>query len=103
MYCNHGRPQTLARGALALPWNIYKIDSVTTFCFGQKVPNSLPQDTFMAQNIRKLLPQIPSCIKAIRFTTEKRGQSGKSRREGEGREEKNGETGEGMDFTFVLQ
>jgi len=86
MYCNHGRPQTLARGALALPWNIYKIDSVTTFCFGQKVPKSLPQDTFMVQNIRKLLPQTPSCIKAIRSTAEKRGQSGESRREGEGRE-----------------
>jgi len=50
-----------------------------------------------------LLPQTPSCIKAIRFTAEKRGQSGESRREGKGRDKKNGETGEGMDFTFVLQ
>jgi len=40
----------------------------------------------MVQNIRKLLPQTPSCIKAIRSTAEKRGQSGESRREGEGRE-----------------
>jgi len=52
----------------------------------------------MAQNIRTLLPQTPSCIKAIRFTAENRRQSGESRREGEGKEEKNGETGEGMDF-----
>jgi len=74
----------LARGALALPWKIYKVDSVTTFCFAQKVPKSLPQDTFMAQNIRTLLPQTQSCIKAIRFTAEETGHSGEREQEGEG-------------------
>ena len=56
------------------------------------------------------LPQIPSCIKEIRFTAEKKGRSGQGRREGEGRGgEKWRDRGmerkerEGVDFPPLLQ